>query len=450
MKRRRMLVITLLVLTGLGVAGRYAWRSFTAPVPPDIPFDGVPEEKVVLIRSRLDGVRANPRSGPAWGELGMSLMANGFNEQAIPCFAHAHTFAPKEPRWPYFQGSLMLASGRREGFDKMRHALTIARSPKDRRAVLLPLARALVQDGQYEESASRAEELRAIESDSPTVDFVLGLSAVGRNDRAAAREHLGRLTEHPCARRRVLSLLAAVADDDAQAREYLRRATTLPMDLHWPDAFEEELTPYRIESDRGLARYTALHDSGQHEAALAVLRELVAQSPTPGTCFMLGFTLMGRGELPEAVASFRKGTELTPHDAKLHMFLGMALSLHGQDRLRAPGGQQEGTELLRQAVRAADVAIGLRKDLVDAHLTRGQALRALGQLPEAIASFREAVLVGPEFAEMHMSLGEALAENGQLREGLEHLENAVRLAKPKETKPRELLDKWKSKSKANP
>ncbi|MBM3979582.1 MAG: tetratricopeptide repeat protein [Planctomycetes bacterium] len=450
MKRRRILLIVLGALIGLGVAGRYAWRAYTAPVPPHVPLDGVPEEKVERIRAAERAVRAAPRSGSAWGELGLTLMANGFLEQSIPCFAHAHSYAPKEPQWPYFLGSTMLTSGRREGFDRMRDALALARTPKDRRAVLLPLARALVQDGQFDEAARYAEELRRIDGDSPTVDYVLGLLAVGRNDREAARTHLGRVADHPCARLRVCSLLAALVDDEALSREYLRKASEMPMDLPWPDGYEDELTRYRTESSRGLARYTELQDKGQHEEALALLRDLVATAPEAGTCFMLGFTLMSRNEFAEAAASFRKATQISPRDAKLYMFLSMALSLQGQNRAAAPGGRDEATSLFREAVKAADTAIQLRHGLVDAHLTRGQALKRLGDFPGAIASFRQAVLIGPEFAEMHQELGEALAENGQVREGIESLETAVRLAKLKETKPQQALDKWMPKAKAKP
>ena len=446
MKTRKLLV----GVAALGViaAGWYGWRDYTTPVPPNIPLEGVAKEKAEKIGQATEAVRRDGRSGEAWGELGLTLLANGFPDESVPCFAHAERFDPTEPRWPHHQGVTLITSGNREGYAKLRRALEVAHTPRTRRLAIFTLARALVEDGQLDEAEQRANQLRALEGDTAGVDYVSGLLAYARDDRPAAREHLGRLTEHPSARKRAYSLLASLNDDTELAQEYRRRAAALPKDQGWPDTFESDLARYQVTPRSPLAPYQQLHAQGRHEEALAFLLELVKRSPDEVSCLTLGFELIGANRFEEAAQAYRQAVGLNPRTAKAHMFLGVCLLQIGEKVLRTPGGRDAAMELFREVVAAEDKATALQNDLTDAHIARGRALKHLGRADEAIAAFRQAVLVGTEYAEMHQALGEALAEAGQLREGLEYLENAVKLAKLNDPRPAQALEKWKAKAKS--
>jgi tetratricopeptide (TPR) repeat protein len=446
MSSRKLLLLLLVPLLGAGAW--YGWRWYTTPAPPNISLEGVHKVRAEKVEQALQEVRRQPRSGKTWGELGMTLMANGFFDKSIPCFAQAHRFDPKQARWLYFQGGMMLMFGQRDGFSKLRQSLGLARSATERRAILFALAQALVEDGQLDEAEKRIRELQNLEGDSPGVDFLLGLLAVGRGDRAAARTHLGRLTEHPSARKRAYSLLAGLTDDPQLAQDYRKRSRDLPDDQAWPDSFESELSQFRAEPGTRLATFIELEAQGRSEEALKALQQLVEQSPDEGLCFLLGFTLFKANRFEQAIPAFRQSLGFNPRNPKTHLFLGISLLQFGEIRLREPGGKEKATGLFREAVEAEDKALALQSDIADAHLARGRALKYLGRTDEAIAAFRQAVRVGTEHAEMHQALGEALAEAGQLREGLEHLEDAVKLAKPNDKRPQEALDKWKAKAKS--
>src|SRR5437763_704357 len=113
--RKRLIALALVVVAGvLGLAAWLVWRESTAPSPPHVPLEGVQKEKAERIEQALERVRREPRGGEGWGELGMTLLANGFPEECIPCFEHAHRFDPAQPKWPYFQGAIMLMFGRRD------------------------------------------------------------------------------------------------------------------------------------------------------------------------------------------------------------------------------------------------------------------------------------------------------------------------------------------------
>ena len=63
-------------------------------------------------------------------------------------------------------------------------------------------------------------------------------------------------------------------------------------------------------------------------------------------------------------------------------------------------------------------AISLRPDYAEAHSNRGNVLKDLGRLDEAMASYDRAIRLKPDYAEAHSSRGNALARFGHLDEAL--------------------------------
>src|SRR5437868_5888615 len=104
------------VLALLGLGAWQGWLHYTTPALPDLPLDRADKEVAEAVDGAREEVRRHPRSGAAWGKLGMVLGANGFQEPAVVCFGHAERFDPDNPRWPYLSGVQMLLDGRsREG-----------------------------------------------------------------------------------------------------------------------------------------------------------------------------------------------------------------------------------------------------------------------------------------------------------------------------------------------
>jgi len=80
-----------------------------------------------------------------------------------------------------------------------------------------------------------------------------------------------------------------------------------------------------------------------------------------------------------------------------------------------------------QAIAAFREAIRIRPNYVAAHAILGAALKDQGKLEEAIAEFREAIRIQPDFAVACYVLGDALLEQGKLEEGIAALRDAIRL-----------------------
>jgi tetratricopeptide (TPR) repeat protein len=440
--------LVLASLLALGVGGWFGWRWYTTPVPPQIPLDGVQTEIAQAVEKALEEVRRDPRSGAAWGKLGMVLHANGFHDHILDCYLHAERFDPKNPRWPYLRGLRLLEGHRQQALQLFRQALDVADRPQERAGVLFRLAGLLIEEQQLDEADRHLQALSRIEPDSPRAHFGLASLALARGDRAAARGHLRTLTKEPFARRSACALLATLEEDRQAAREYQDLAARLPKDRPWPDPFEEEGMRHKVDRMARIAKFWDLRNQGRNEEALEFLRTFVARRPDAEVCFLLGCQLFAGNELDEAEQAFRAALRHDPSLVKAHAFLGEVLCRKADNLYKDAGTRKQALELYREAVAAADRALALEPTFGLAHLPRGRALHRLGRTDEAVRALREALVSQPQNAHVYLSLGETLAEAGRLDEGLEQLENAVRLAARDDPQPRDALEKWRARARA--
>ncbi len=450
MKTRKILIVSVLVVLLAAGAG-FAWRWYTTPVPPEVPLDGVEKATVQAIQEAREGVRRQPRSASSWGRLGMVLSANGFEEQALPCFEQAERFDPRDARWPYLRGFPLLEVDRPAALLLWQRAVDLARTPGVRAAMLFRLAMVLIEDGRLDEAGRHLQTLSDIEPDGDRIHYGFGLLCLARDDRAAARDHLRALAESPFARKTSSILLASLADGDEElARTCKQQAARLPKDMAWPDPVVEEMKRLMVDRMARIAPFWDLKKQGRHRESLDFLRRFVAEAPDAEVCFTLGFELYERGAFEEAAEVLRQSLRFDARNGKTHCFLGAALLGCGEKCSGGPDGKARAEDLYRQAIAAEDQALVLQSDFGYAHLTRGRALAHLGRTEEALAALRQALLCQPESTDMHLALGEALAEAGKLDEALVHLENAARLAGPEDARPGEVLQKWRARAKTTP
>ena len=156
----------------------------------------------------------------------------------------------------------------------------------------------------------------------------------------------------------------------------------------------EVSTPTPIEMNQ----IVALFNAGRYVELESQARLLVEQYPDSGFAWkVLGTSLWVQGK--EALPALRKATVLLPDDAEVHNNLALALKDLGQ---------------LDGAVASYRRALEIKPDLVEAHTNMGIVLKDLGQLEDAVASCRRALEIRPDLAESHSNLGYALHSLGQL------------------------------------
>src|SRR5262249_9760714 len=124
--------------------------------------------------------------------------------------------------------------------------------------------------------------------------------------------------------------------------------------------------------------------------ALAGPRQLAALPALD--LYVLGKALLDAGAVEAARGVLRAGQRRFPRDFRLNFLLGEALARYQPYR---------GAE----AVRYLTVALSLRPRAPVVHLSLGTALARAGSADEAIAAYRQAIALKPDFALAHFNLG---------------------------------------------
>lgn len=435
------LILGAALASALAGAGWFAWRSYSAPVPPEIRLDGVEKPTADAVRAALDAVRRQPRSGDAWGELAMTLAANGFHEQLADCYAHAEQLAPDTFLWPYLHGLYLLEVEPNRAIAFLQKAQTLTDDAAAQSEIHFRLTQALIEQDLLDEADRHVQALNQFEPGSPRVRLVRGLLELRRDNRAAAIEQLTALVESPFFRKRAVTLLAGLGDKKL-TQVYQERAARLPGDLAWPDPIEARMMAFKVDRTSRFNEYMTLDKQGRKDEALRALRSLVAEQPDFETTYTLGYTLYLRGDLEEAEQLLQTALRYDSKNVRTRFLVGSCMLLRAEKLYMRPESKEQARVLFRQAVEAEDHALALQKEHGFAHLTRGWALKHLGRTEEALDSLRQALRILPDVADAHLYLGETLAEAGQLDEGIEHLKNAVRFARTEDRRPAQALEKW--------
>lgn len=142
------------------------------------------------------------------------------------------------------------------------------------------------------------------------------------------------------------------------------------------------------------------------------------------------------GELGDAhgeLEAYRRAVLLDSGLAAAHVNLGEALRRQAMLILEKAGGHlpeaqaKTATELLDEAIDEFKTAIGLDKQLWEAHFNLGLAYAAQGLLDLTVLEFQEAVAIKPESGELHRSLALALVMKERPADALVHAERAREL-----------------------
>ena len=146
----------------------------------------------------------------------------------------------------------------------------------------------------------------------------------------------------------------------------------------------------------------ALMTQCRYTGAETFAHEITDRFPTFGYSWkILGTSRLLQGRTMDSLLPMQKASELLPHDLDVHLNLGVILN----DLCR-----------LDEAVASYRRALALNPDFASGHNNLGNTLRNLHRLSEAEASFRRALEIKPDFAEAQINLGLTLYELDRLGE----------------------------------
>jgi tetratricopeptide (TPR) repeat protein len=394
-----------------GGAGWWAWRP--APEPPAVALAGADPAVAEAVEAARGEVRRAPRSGAAWGRLGMVLRAHDFAAEANVCFAEAERLDPREPRWPYLHGLTLLLTDSEAGLARLRRAAELCGRET---APRLRLAEVLAGRGQLDEAEGLFRGVLDDEPDHPRAHLGLGQLACSRGELPRGLDHLRRAAAAAPGVRATHAALAEtydrLGDRPAADRELLALAR-LPGEVGWPDPYVEEVERLKAGVDAliGLAIQLLLQNRGAE--AVEVLEDAVGRHPDSVRAWLvLGRVRRQLGDAPAAERALREAARRAPDNFEVQLELAVT-------------GYQRGDPAA--AVERCRRALALKPNDAAAHYYLGLALQEQGDRAGALAALREAVRDKPDFAEGHKALGRLLLQEGRRAEAIPHLEDAVRL-----------------------
>jgi tetratricopeptide (TPR) repeat protein len=452
---RTLLAVAAVLVAAAGV-GYYLWsgRGHAGQPPPPVPDALTDPPARQMVEGKRQAVLADPRRGPAWGELGMAFQAHEVFDEAMACYRRALDLDANDARWPYLLASLV--NGRGTGDDK-EEAVRLYRRAADspgatfpqRATALLTLADLLTELGRGDEAAPLYRQVYAGNPSNPWAAYRVGVALAERNETEEASKILLGLARDPYARKKSAIAMAELSrragrTKDAEGFDYA--AGLLPPDHHWANPFTDEV----IELQRGrralMKKYVAQEAAHEDKRAVQTATALADEYPSVETQMTLLRALVNAGDYPAAVAVAddimrdADGRRLVT----AHSFLGLA-RLGMADRAEAAGRKAESEKLLAQAAESLGESVRLKPDYAPGHLYQAKALLRLGRLKEAEEAARAGVRVRPEEWEGYLALADVLAAAGRKTDAIAEAEKAVKLAHPNEPRPRQALEELKKK-----
>ncbi len=448
------------VLAAAGGVGYYLWTHHSAvgPPPPPVPAELTDTPARKMVERKRQAVLDNPRSGTAWGELGMAFNAHDASAEATTCYRRAMDLDPKDDRWPYLLAARLAQSDARadkeEAVRLYRQAADCPpRSLAHRATALLTLADLLTELGRGEEAVPLYQRVYEDDRANPWAAYRVGMALADRGETEKATQILLALARNPYARKKSAIAVAELSRRAGRAKEadgFEYAASLLPPDHHWANPFTAEVSEMWRGRRALMNRYVTQEAAKEDRAAVHTANALADQYPSVESQMMLLRALVNAGDYPAALAVgddiLRDGEGKRMVTA--HLFLGLA-QLGLADRAEATGRKADTDKLLAQAAKSFGESVRLKPEYNPGHFYHAKALLRLHRLPEAEKAARAAISCRPEEWEGYLVLADVLSAAGRKTEAVTAAQQAVKLAHPNEPRPRQVLEALKKEAAVN-
>ena len=407
-------VAACLALLALAAACFVFWKARRSKLP-EIELSKLEPTAANVIDRHLSAVRAAPRSGSAWGQLGAVLRLYEFRPEAAHCFTVAASLDPGNPRWPDLHGTMMAGRAPAEAIPLLQRAVSLCGNTPD--VPRMKLATLLSENGREDDARREIDALLREHTNHAPALMLLARLEHARTNTASALALTARCTNDTRTARAAWLLRSAahqITGDAPAARAAAERASRLPPDVPLHDPFEAETFATRTDPRSLSDRAQALLRSGQVKEAAPLIEQLRREHPGFGETWLLAGRLQTlQGRPMEAEASFRRYIQFEPRSANGHFQLGGALM-----------DQRKFTD----AIVPFTVATQIKPDLAPAFFNLGVVLVKAERKQEAVAPFREAIRHSPERVDSYILLSDLCFQLGQRDEAIALARRAEALA----------------------
>lgn len=170
----------------------------------------------------------------------------------------------------------------------------------------------------------------------------------------------------------------------------------------------------------------ALHQKGEVDAALANYREALRLHDDPETRSNLAAALLQKGRFDEALAELRYVVRRQPGQVRAHNNLGAALMKQVMHSAQAD------TAKLEEAVAAFRRALALDPEYLESWRNLGASLKIQGRFDEAGEAFRAALRLAPDFYANYAGLLTSGKVGPEMRDEVLQIESMLETAPPSE------------------
>jgi tetratricopeptide (TPR) repeat protein len=408
-RSRKVIVVSLVLAAVLsGGIAVYIWQRAAAIEPPVIQLAGVDPAVAEAIDAARAAVIRSPRSGKAWGQLGMVLYAHHFLNEAAPCFGQAEKLDPSEPRWPYLEGGILQHTDTDAAIAKYRRAADLSSEGLDSPG--LALGDLLLSLGRLDEAEREFTRLPELDESNARARLGLGRLAFFRGDYSASLAHLRQAAQdkHTCQAAHLLMAEVYQRKGDLQsAQEERRQAAEAPADLPWPAPMDAEVKSLETGEQANLARQGQLMDQGKLAEAVALLQQTVRDYPTSARAWgLLGDGYLKMKDLGRAEEALTRAAQLGSNSLEVPLDLGLVYLLRGD--------RQTALLYFRQVIQK-------KPDFALAHFYIGRCLLQAGDRAGALGAFEAALRCKPDIVQAHTACAELLIAERRWPEALQHL-----------------------------
>jgi len=203
--------------------------------------------------------------------------------------------------------------------------------------------------------------------------------------------------------------LGLVGDKVDALKAQLNPITQSALQKHAKDKNANDISPSQSQVDSLLEYY----QSGRYTEAKKLAVSITKQFPTYPFGWKILAVIFGQaGKMLEVLDALQKLISLSPQDVEAHSNLGHALKELGR---------------LDEAEASYRHVITLKPDYAEAHINLGNTLGKLGRLEKAEASYRQAIALKPDFAKAYSNLGVTLKLLGRMDGAEASLRQAILL-----------------------
>jgi tetratricopeptide (TPR) repeat protein len=233
-RRYRRAVLALALVAGAGVAIWIAGSLYNRVSPvtaalPSLDLAGLDPAVARAIDVAQTAVRASPGSAAAWGRLGMVLRAHEYNAEANTCFAQAERLDPRDPHWPYYQGTDPFQSDLDLAVAKLRRSVELA-GAKAPASLHLRFGELLFNQNQLKEAEDQFQQVLKRTPANPVAHLNLARIARQQDKLEEAKAHINQASADVHTRK-AAHLLAAEIQQGSGPPNYLRTSTSGPIPM---------------------------------------------------------------------------------------------------------------------------------------------------------------------------------------------------------------------------